>query len=88
MAIDEFRYDSKDRDDPASSAAAVTPNDSTNLSNITRGVYIGVGGNMKVTMEDGQTLLFTGLSAGAIYPLRLTRIWADTTTASSIVALW
>jgi len=88
MAIDEFRYDSKDRDDPASSAAAVTPNDSTDLSNTTRGVYIGVGGNMKVTMEDGQVVTFAALMAGVVYPIRVTRIWAADTNATSIVALW
>lgn len=91
MATDEFAYKPKDRDDPATNGVAVTPNDSTDLSNVTRGVYIGVGGNLQVTLEDmadGASITLSNVAGGIILPLRAKRIWATSTTATGIVGLW
>jgi hypothetical protein len=73
---------------PAQHAALVTPSDSTDLANFSRGFYVGAGGNMKVTTVGGETLLLTGVLIGHVYPLRLSRIWSTTTTADKIVVLW
>lgn len=73
---------------PASSAVAVTPNDTADLTNVTRAIYIGTGGNLSVIMQDGSTCTFTGVLAGTVYPLRVSRVRATGTTAGSIVALW
>ena len=74
--------------DPASNAVLVTPSDSTDLTYVSRAVYVGTTGNMKVTMQDSGTVLFTGIPAGTTLPIRVTRIWSTTTTASTILALW
>lgn len=73
---------------PASNATLLTTSDSADLVNTSRGLYIGTAGNMKVTMLGGTTLLFTGLAAGSILPIRATRVWATTTTASTIINLF
>jgi hypothetical protein len=73
---------------PARNAAAVTPNDSTDLPTAARGLYIGGAGNVKVTMQGGQDVTFTALAVGVWYPLSVTRVWSTGTTATNIVAIW
>jgi hypothetical protein len=69
--------------------AVVTPNDGTDLAKIpTKGVYVGVSGDVKVTLSSGAVLTFTGLSSGAIHPIAAKRIWATGTTALNILAVY
>ena len=77
--------------EPAKGAAAVTPNDSTDLTYQTRGLYVGVSGDVVVTMvdqADGANVTFTGLAGGVVHPLEVKRVWNTNTTATNIVALW
>lgn len=71
----------------ASQATAVTPNDSTVLS-ATRGLYLGVSGNVVVTMANGSDATFVGLAAGVIHPISVTKVKATGTTATSILAVY
>ena len=87
-ATDDFSKQRTLTSDPATSAVLVTPSDSVDLSNITRAVYVGTTGNMKVTMQDSGTVLFTGIPAGTTLPIRVSRIFSATTTAATIIALW
>lgn len=87
-AVDTFALYLDSLDSPAENAAAVTPNDGADLTTATRYVYIGGAGAMKVDMVGGQTVTFTGLLAGNVYRLRVTRIYATGTTVTNIVALW
>jgi hypothetical protein len=75
---------------PARSAAAVTPSDSVNLTRETRGIYVGVSGDVKVIMADDgtTTTTFVGLAAGVVHPLRVKRVYATLTTATSIVGVY
>jgi hypothetical protein len=73
---------------PIEGGDSVTPNDSVDLARQTRGVYVGVAGDLKVTMVAGDVLTFVGLAAGLIHPIQVTRVWATGTTATSILALW
>ena len=70
----------------AHGAVAVTPNDSTNIPE-TRALFVGVAGNLNVTMADGMTLVFTNVPVG-IFPIQVTRILSTNTTASSIIAVY
>ena len=70
----------------AQKAVAVTPSDSTVLA-VTKGLYIGGTGNLVVTMADGVDATFTGISAGIVHPLSVTKVKAAT-TATSIVAVY
>jgi len=87
-ATDAFSRQQTQSNDPHSNAVVVSPSDSADLGYVTRGVYVGTTGNMKVTMQDSGTVLFTGIPAGTTLPIRVTRIWSTTTTASTIIALW
>lgn len=78
---------------PASNGVAVTPSDSVDLANVSRGLLIGTAGNVQVTFVGqsnipGTTTVLTGLSAGSVYPFRVTRVWSTNTTAGSIVSLF
>jgi hypothetical protein len=73
---------------PAEYAAAVTPSDSTDLATTARALFIGGAGNANVDMPDGGTVLFSGLAAGSILPVRVRRVRATSTTATLIIALY
>lgn len=73
---------------PATSAAVVTPNDSTDLTFPTKALYIGGTGNLNVDMADGQTVLFSAIPVGAVLPISVARVRSTNTTATLIVALW
>ena len=70
---------------PVHGAAAVTPNDSTDLNEITTSIYVGTAGTLKVTMVDGSVVTYGAIAAGR-HPLRVKRVWATGTIASNIVA--
>lgn len=70
---------------PVTGAAAVTPNDSADLSEVTLNLYVGTGGTLKVTMQDGTTPTYAAIAAGR-HPLRVKRVWATGTSATGIVA--
>jgi hypothetical protein len=71
----------------AQAVAAVTPNDSTDLTALARAIYVGGTGAVKVTMVNGDTPTFTGVQAGSILPIAVRRVWSTGTTATSILAL-
>lgn len=74
---------------PAMEAAAVTPNDSTDLPNgICRALYIGGGGTVVLDTANTSSLTFAGLQAGTILPLNVKRVRSSSTTATSIIALY
>lgn len=88
-ATDQFSSFSEGLTSPADNAVAVTPNDSTDLTYTTRAVYVGGAGNMVVTMAGGgSNVTFTGIPAGSLLPIRVSRILSTSTTATSIVALY
>lgn len=68
-------------------AVAVTPSDATVLE-ASKGLYIGGSGNVAVTMKDGTSVTFTGISAGMIHPISVTKVKATGTTATNIVAVY
>lgn len=72
---------------PAIDGEAVTPSDSVDLAYVSRALYIGGDGNLSVITKGGTTLTFTGVKAGTILPLRVSRVRATGTTATAIVSL-
>ena len=72
----------------AVNAEAVTPSDSTPLSDITRGLWVGGGtGTVKVRMASGADCTFTGV-AGVLLPIQCDLIYSTGTSATGIVALF
>ena len=75
------------RSDPADSAAAVTPSDSTIVN--CRAIYVGTTGDVAVTTRDrGTAVTFVGVPAGTILPVQCSKVMSTNTTASDIVALY
>lgn len=72
--------------EPAVDAEEVSPHD-TNDIEVTRGVYVGTGGDMKVDMASGTTVTFAAVVGGSVLPIRVTRIYDTDTDADDIVAL-
>lgn len=71
---------------PATGGEVVTPSDSTVLPP-TRALWVGGAGNINVVMDDGTTLLLSGVPAGSLMPLSVTKVMFTSTTATNIVAL-
>jgi hypothetical protein len=67
-------------------AAAVTPNDTTDIGTVSRGLYVGVAGNLAVNMS-GSGPIVIAVQAG-FHPLSVSRVLATGTTATGIVAVW
>jgi hypothetical protein len=90
MMADPTHNRDADLDDPAWDAVAVTPNNSADLARIpTRALYIGGAGDVKVDMAGaGTAVVFAGLAAGTILPIRVDRVYSTDTTATSVVALY
>lgn len=70
----------------AKNAVVITPSDTVNFI-ASKGVYLGVTGDLKADMSSGATVIFKSLQAGAIHPLSVKRIYATDTTATDIVVV-
>lgn len=71
---------------PANNAVLVTPDDDNDLGFASRALYVGGAGNLDVVMLGGDTVTFTGVPAGVILPIRVSRV-LETTTATAILSL-
>lgn len=86
VAATDFNTFGASLDSPATHATAITPNDSTDLANVCRAIWVGTAGDLKVTTVGGDTVTFPALTQGW-HPLMVSRIWATGTSASGIVAV-
>lgn len=84
---DEWATQSTGIAGPARNAAAVTPNDGTDLPNASRAILVGGGGTIAVVMAGGMSVTFTAQD-GSVLPICASRIKATGTTATGIVVLW
>ena len=70
-------------------AAAVTPHDANEFPVPTKGLYVGGAGNVNVLLAgDTVPVVFVGVGAGTILPVRATKVLSSSTTASNIVRLY
>ena len=87
-AIDDSRGKGTGLESPVSNLAIVTPSDAADLAFVSRAVWLGVGGALRVTTLGGQTVTTPALAAGVPHPIRAARIWATGTTATGIMVAW
>lgn len=87
-AQDVFYTSATGLDSPARGAFAITPDNNNDVTFVTRGIYVGTGGDLAVIMASGDAVTFTGLMGGTIYPLRVSRVKSTGSTASSLVGLY
>lgn len=85
----KYEHQGTELDSPASSAVVITPHDSTDLVKPSRGIYVGVGGDISVEMAGtGTAIVFVGVAAGTVLPFRVTRVNATATTATNLVSVY
>lgn len=86
---DPFENYEKGLESPYDAAASITPDDNNDLGRHTRAIYVGSAGNVEVNMvTSGSGIVFVGMLAGTSYPIRVKRVLAGSTTASSLVGTW
>jgi len=84
---DKFASFGASIDAPASSAAVVTPNDSTDLETSSRSLLLSAAGTVTVDMVDVGTNIPLPLQAGW-NPVRVSRVYETGTDSLTIVAVW
>jgi hypothetical protein len=67
---------------------AITPHDSNNFTYLTRGIYVGVTGNVTVVTASGAAVLYTAVPAGITLPIIAKRVNATGTTATGLVGMY
>ena len=73
---------------PANYLVAITPSDSTDLANVSRALYVGGAGNIVVTPYGGGSNVTLAVVAGAVLPIRVSRVLSTGTTATGLVNLY
>lgn len=68
-------------------AATVTTSDSVNFDTPSV-VFVGGGGTVRVLTAQGTDVTFVGVLAGSILPVQVLRVFASTTTATSMVRVF
>ena len=87
MTAQEF-YSNANSSIPASSAYVPTLSDSEELTIVSRAIYVGTGGDLKVTLVGTGTVTFKNLPSGATMGVKAKQIWDTGTTASNLVVLY
>lgn len=72
---------------PSLAPFAVTPNDTTELATIPKGLWVGGTGDVRLKGVNGSAVTFTAVPAGHIIPVRASIVYATGTTATGIIAL-
>ena len=67
---------------------AVTPNDGANLAIPGAVLYIGTGGDVKVTTISGDDVTFKNLASGSVLAVQVKKVFSTGTDADDIVALY
>lgn len=65
----------------------ISPDDVTDLQNVTRAIVLAVAGDIAVILKNGDAITLPALAAGVIYPVRVARVLATGTTATGIKGL-
>ncbi|MCC6727893.1 MAG: hypothetical protein IT208_00980 [Chthonomonadales bacterium] len=71
---------------PAARAAPVSPADE-DMAEWALALYVGLGGDVRLTTWRGDTATFSNVPSGSVLPVRARRVWSTGTTAGEIVAL-
>lgn len=86
-AVDKFTGSDAQRVNPVEHAFAITPDDDADLTAVTRGIWVGVGGDLAVIMQGGEEVTFTGIADGTLLPIRVSRV-LETSSADFLVGLY
>lgn len=85
--IDKFKFYATGISTPIVGAFSISPDDSLDLAQVTRALYIGVTGDLSVVMKSGEAVTLVNVQAGTMLPFRLQRINQTGTSAQDLVGL-
>ena len=91
MPSDKFAQTERGILAPYTRAVTITPSDSTDLTETPRALQIHAGTGstpVKVTMAGDSAAVTMNLQTGYIFPLRVSRVWATGTSATTVIALY
>jgi hypothetical protein len=89
IMVDVFENMNEGLTAPGNNLIAITPSDSTDLPQVSRGIYVGGAGNLVVTpAAGGSNVTFVAVPAGTVLPIRVTRVLSTSTTATSLINLY
>lgn len=84
---DPFASYQRSPEGPADRAFTITPHNTNDLADVTRAIYVGGAGDLRVLTVQGNDVVFPAVPAGTILPIRVQRVFATNTTATNIVGL-
>lgn len=88
MADPAARY--SDVDNPAEYGfdAYAEKSDTVDLTNATRGLYVGSTGDVKVDLVGSGTVTFKNVQAGTLLPIRVKRLYSTGTGVTDAIGLY
>lgn len=86
-AVDDFKGQKTGEFVPTR-AAAVTPSDTVDLSDVTLAIYVGGAGDVTLITAAGDTVTFKAVPVGTTLRVRASRVKATATTATLMLAMW
>ncbi len=87
MATDNYSNYSLGLESPAIGGFSITPDNDNELTYVTRYIYVGTSGHIKVTFVDDTEVTLNNIIAGELHALRVKKVHATGTTALAIVGL-
>jgi hypothetical protein len=76
---------------PVRRSFVITPDDVNELPFVTRVIYVGGSGDLKVRLADdapGAQIVLKAVAVGTVLPLRIRQVYATGTTASLMVGTY
>lgn len=87
-AVNNFAAFTPGLDSPATGAAAITPHDTNELTTVSRYIYVGGTGNLKLTTVTGETVTFESIPVGTVLRIAAKLVFSTGTTATKLVAMY
>lgn len=84
---DAFHSHARSPGDPARGAQGVTPGDGADLTPYAKALYLGQGGDLRITPAGGGAAVTLKNHPAGYVAVQVRRVWATGTTAAHIVAL-
>ncbi|SLN13291.1 hypothetical protein PSA7680_00259 [Pseudoruegeria aquimaris] len=86
MPVDLFDDQTAGLESPPTRIFEITPDDGTDLPFVTRALNAATSGEVRITTLGGDTATLY-VAAGAVIPIRASRVWATGTVASGLRGL-
>ena len=88
MVQDRFQLNADSPSAPSQFCFAVAPDDAAELSQATKALYVGTGGDIAlIPVRNTDTVIFRNVPDGAILDVRVRAVLATGTTAANLVGL-